>query len=131
MLRQVLNRHVFQSLTLPPGERKRDILTFVGDAIAYVAAEALVGTYTDDRGRSYVFGNDGWVVFPDRKFRYAVGVYHVLNDNELLRVLTLHQLPRPLPGADHGFDQRDSQAAFLEFEQAVDGAARRRGDNVL
>ena len=49
-------------------------------------------------------------------------------DSRLLdssRILALHKLPRPLAGAHHGFDQSHSQAAFLEFQQAVDGAARR------
>jgi hypothetical protein len=56
-----------------------DTYIFVRDASAYVAGEVLVGTYTDDKGQSYVFGKDGWAIFPHRKFRYAVGVDHVLN----------------------------------------------------
>jgi len=61
------------------GKNRADIYTFVRDASAYVAGEVLVGTYTDDKGRSYAFGKDGWAIFPHRKFRYAVGVDHVLN----------------------------------------------------
>ncbi len=52
--------------------------TFVGDTEQYVAAVVLVGRYADDRGRNYIFGKDGWAIFPDRKFRYYIGIDHVL-----------------------------------------------------
>jgi hypothetical protein len=36
-----------------------------------------VGTYRDRRGLSYEFGEDGWAVFPDRKFKFEIGTDHV------------------------------------------------------
>jgi hypothetical protein len=39
----------------------------------------LAGRYVDDRGRNYLFGKDGWAIFPDRKFKYEVGIDHVLS----------------------------------------------------
>jgi hypothetical protein len=52
---------------------------FVGDAEHYVAKEVLSGRYTDQAGRPYVFGADGWAMFPDRRFKYLIGIDHVLN----------------------------------------------------
>ena len=54
---------------------------FVGDAEHYVAKEVLSGRYTDQDGRPYVFGADGWATFPDnRRFSYLIGIDHVLNN---------------------------------------------------
>jgi hypothetical protein len=63
----------FGNATNPP-----QIYTFVGDAEGYAAEVALVGRYADDRGREYIFGEDGWATFPDQKFRYIIGIDHVL-----------------------------------------------------
>lgn len=52
---------------------------FVGDAGRYVATIVLAGEYTDVQGQLYVFGTDGWAIFPDRKFEYQVGLDHILN----------------------------------------------------
>ena len=48
-----------------------------------------------------------------------------------LCILAFHEFSRPLAGAHHGFNQSNAQAAFLEFQETVDGAAGRRGYNVL
>ncbi len=58
---------------------KSFVYVFVGNLDRYVAQEALAGAYVDDEGRSYVFGNDGWASFPERKFEYTVASDHVLN----------------------------------------------------
>jgi hypothetical protein len=52
----------------------------VGNAERYVAKEVLSGRYTDQDGRSYVFGADGWATFADRRFEYLIGIDHVLNN---------------------------------------------------
>ena len=51
---------------------------FAEDAPAYIATLVLVGTYKDRHGLSYEFGEDGWAVFPDRKFKFEIGTDHVL-----------------------------------------------------
>jgi hypothetical protein len=51
---------------------------FVQNADAYIAKIVLVGTYKDRHGLSYEFGEDGWAVFPDRKFKFEIGTDHVL-----------------------------------------------------
>ena len=51
---------------------------FVQSADAYIAKIVLVGTYKDRHGFSYEFGEDGWAVFPDRKFKFEIGTDHVL-----------------------------------------------------
>ena len=58
---------------------KSFVYVFVGNLDRYVAQEALAGAYVDDEGRRYVFGNDGWASFPERKFEYVVESDHVLN----------------------------------------------------
>jgi hypothetical protein len=50
---------------------------FVQKAEAYIGKIVLVGKYKDRRGRSYEFGEDGWAVFPDRKFKFEIGLDHV------------------------------------------------------
>jgi len=45
--------------------------------------------------------------------------------------LTGHQLPCPDRGFDHGVHQGHAQAAFFQFHQTFDGAARRRCDGVF
>ncbi len=52
---------------------------FVGDAEQYVRTSVLSGKYADGNGREYVFGADGWAVFPDHKFQYRVGIDHIPN----------------------------------------------------
>jgi len=71
----VIDAHHFRLIdaTKPP-----QIYTFVGDAERYAASVALVGRYADDRGRTYIFGRDGWATFPDQKFRFIIGIDHVL-----------------------------------------------------
>jgi hypothetical protein len=51
---------------------------FVQKAEAYIAKIVLVGTYKDRHGLSYEFREDGWAVFPDRKFKFEIGTDHVL-----------------------------------------------------
>jgi hypothetical protein len=51
---------------------------FVGDVNRYVATRMVVGKYRDQERRSYVFREDGWAIFPDRKFKYEIGTDHVL-----------------------------------------------------
>lgn len=53
---------------------------FVQHVEAYVAKVVLVGAYRDRRGGSYRFQEDGWAIFPDRKFKFEVGTDHVLID---------------------------------------------------
>lgn len=53
---------------------------FVKDKYAFVAKIMIVGQYRDARGRTYEFKDDGWAVFPDRKFKYEIGLDHVLNN---------------------------------------------------
>jgi hypothetical protein len=50
----------------------------VGNVASYVAALALVGRYTDSAGRVYQFHSDGRAIFPDREFKYEIGLDHVL-----------------------------------------------------
>ena len=62
-------------------------------------------------------------------FRRRACSFSVVNAG--LRILAFHELASPLAGADHSFDQRDTQSAFLELQQTVDGATSRRGYNIL
>lgn len=50
----------------------------VGNVASYVAALVLVGRYTDSVGRVYQFYPDGRAIFPDREFKYEIGLDHVL-----------------------------------------------------
>jgi hypothetical protein len=50
----------------------------VKEAAAYVSKAVLVGRYQDEQGRKYEFQEDGWAVFPDRRFEYEIGLDHVL-----------------------------------------------------
>lgn len=76
LLIEVLDSHHFK---LGFDKFKPTSYIFVGDASRYVATILLAGEYTDEQGRRYVFGTDGWAIFPDRKFEYQVGLDHVLN----------------------------------------------------
>jgi hypothetical protein len=52
---------------------------FVGEEYAYVAQIVIAGKYHDSRNRSYEFTADGRAVFPERSFKYEIGLDHVLN----------------------------------------------------
>jgi hypothetical protein len=45
---------------------------YVGDEQHILIGKLLAGTYTDARGRKYVFGADGKAQFPDRAFRFEI-----------------------------------------------------------
>src|ERR1035438_3182147 len=68
---------------------------------------------------------------PDREVRSSISSRPSSNGNRKLEVLPLHQLLGALGRAHHGFDQRHAQAAFFQFHQSVDSAARGGGDHVL
>jgi hypothetical protein len=70
----VLDDHTFQ---LGYASFKPANYVFVKNAGEYVSKAALVGRYKDRHGRGYEFTEDGWAVFPDRKFRFEVGLDHV------------------------------------------------------
>jgi hypothetical protein len=53
---------------------------FVRDATAYVAGIVLTGQYKDHRGLNYEFREDGYAVFSDRKFKFEIGLDHVLDN---------------------------------------------------
>ena len=65
--------------TLWFGEKnsKTATYTFVGDSASYVAQVMIVGIYHDARGRAYEFKHDGAAIFPDRTFKYDIGLDHV------------------------------------------------------
>ena len=65
-------------LKLASAANPPQIYTYVGKAENYVAAVVLVGKYADDGGRSYIFEKDGWAIFPGRRFKYEIGIDHVL-----------------------------------------------------
>ena len=46
-------------------------------------------------------------------------------------ILTLDELAGAFGGADNGFDKSNAQAAFLKFDQSVNGAAGGCGDHVF
>ncbi len=56
-----------------------EVYSFVGNSGRYVADLVLAGEYVDQHSRHYVFAKDGNATFPDRKFRYSVGMDHILN----------------------------------------------------
>jgi hypothetical protein len=62
------------------GEFKPTTYVFVKNVTEYIAQVVLVGKYHDPEGRIYEFREDGWAVFPDRRFRFEIGVDHVLTD---------------------------------------------------
>ena len=53
---------------------------FVRDAAAYVAGIILTGHYKDRHGLNYEFREDGYAVFPERKFPVEIGMDHVLTN---------------------------------------------------
>ncbi len=59
-------------------EFKPTTYVFVKDATEYISRAVLVGKYHDHQGRVYEFREDGWAVFPDRRFRFEIGIDHVL-----------------------------------------------------
>lgn len=61
------------------GDDKPATYIFVKSATDYVSRIVLAGKYRDGRGRIYEFTEDGWAVFPDRKFRFEIGLDHVLD----------------------------------------------------
>lgn len=61
------------------GDDKPATYIFVKSATDYVSKLVLAGKYRDSRGRPYEFTQDGWAVFPDRKFRFEIGLDHVLD----------------------------------------------------
>ncbi len=50
---------------------------FVKDAVTYVAKAILAGSYKDDHGLRYEFRDDGLAIFPNRRFKFEIGVDHV------------------------------------------------------
>ncbi len=54
------------------------LYSFVGNADRYVTNKVLAGEYSDEKGRHYIFGTDGWAVYPNDKFEYQVGLDHIL-----------------------------------------------------
>ncbi|MCC6488190.1 MAG: hypothetical protein IT364_11890 [Candidatus Hydrogenedentes bacterium] len=58
--------------------RKPELFTNVGSVDAWVAANTIVGEYRDKEGGVYTFGTDGVARFPDKTFKFTVGVDHVL-----------------------------------------------------
>lgn len=72
---QVLTSHSF---SLKFDKFPAETYLLVGDVHRYVAMRMIVGKYEDREGRSYAFLDDGWAIFPDRKFKYEIGTDHVL-----------------------------------------------------
>ncbi len=62
------------------GEFKPTNYFYVKEAGAYLSKAVLVGNYKDEQGRGYEFREDGWAIFPDRKFEFEIGLDHVLED---------------------------------------------------
>jgi hypothetical protein len=62
------------------GDDKPATYIFVKSATDYVSRVVLAGKYRDRQGRVYEFTQDGWAIFPDRKFRFEIGLDHVLDD---------------------------------------------------
>jgi hypothetical protein len=73
----VLDDH---TIRLGYGDFKPATYVCVDDAATYVSKAVLAGRYKDEQGRRYNFQEDGWAVFPERKFEFEIGLDHVLND---------------------------------------------------
>lgn len=58
---------------------------FADNAKSFVAGKTLAGMYKDQAGQVYVFRPDGWAIFPDRKFKYEVGLDHVFTHYDYFR----------------------------------------------
>lgn len=73
---EALNDHTlkFGYEDIPPAS-----FALVKDEYAYVARIMIVGKYHDARGRIYEFADDGRAIFPERTFKYDIGLDHVLN----------------------------------------------------
>jgi len=54
------------------------VYEYVKNLEAFVASIALAGRYVDTNGRIYAFHSDGTARFPDRQFKFTVGLDHVL-----------------------------------------------------
>jgi hypothetical protein len=91
---------------------------YVKDAAAYVAKAVLVGRYKDEHGRIYEFREDGWAVFPDRRFEFEIGLDHVLDSYDYF--MDAGQDKKHLPWAAWAFRwNRDTLQIFRTKE--VDG----------
>lgn len=73
---RVLDDHTFM---FGFGEFKPIAYVFVKDAADYISRAVLVGRYVDTQGRAYEFREDSWAVFPDRRFKFEIGMDHVFN----------------------------------------------------
>jgi hypothetical protein len=74
------------------GDDRPATYIFVKSASDYVSRVVLAGKYHDSRRRSYEFGEDGRAVFPDRKFRFEIGLDHVLNDFDYFMDMDGHKM---------------------------------------
>jgi hypothetical protein len=119
----VLDDHTFM---FGFGEFQPATYVFVNDAIDYVSRAVLVGKYKDKQGRAYEFRGDGWAVFPDRKFKFEIGVDHVLNDYDYFmedkkKTWAFKRSGGRLqifPTTDvEGFDQISSDRPFLSLRE--------------
>jgi len=61
------------------GDDKPTTYIFVKSASDYVSRVVLAGKYRDSRGRVYEFTEDGRAIFPDRKFKFEIGLDHVMD----------------------------------------------------
>jgi hypothetical protein len=71
---------------------KSTTYVFVQEARRYVARNVLTGEYKDRRGLRYEFREDGWAIFPDRKFKFEIGMDHVLTGFDYFMEIDQHGL---------------------------------------
>jgi hypothetical protein len=59
---------------------------YVGSDENYIGKVALAGFYADERGRKFIFGEDGTAVFPDQTFQYRVTLDEVFDQYDFFQI---------------------------------------------
>jgi hypothetical protein len=59
---------------------------YVGSDQNYIGKVALAGSYADEQGRKFDFGEDGTAVFPDQTFHYTVTLDQVIDQYDFFQV---------------------------------------------
>ena len=118
----VMDDHTF---TFGFGEFKPVTYEFVKSSSDYISRAVLVGKYHDKQGRADEFREDGWAVFPDRKFKFEIGTDHVLDafdyflENRKVWAFKRNggQLQIFTTNDAEGFDQISSERPYLSLTE--------------
>jgi hypothetical protein len=69
-----------QHVCLGYADFKLATFSYVDSASLYVAKKCISGTYTDEKGNTFIFDDDGMVSFPGKKAKYFVYLFYYPSD---------------------------------------------------